>query len=234
MPNIFQRIGDVAFDVMKGVGAGVALINPALGGAIAGGGILLDRLTDWDKKQPGAATAQAMQLAGIQTPGVLPTAQLGQGWIPQSVEQNIPMGSALEWGLGKILGPKTGGVAPSMMAPRPGALPTFPTGQMRGPLAAQVPQQAEFLKQFQLPQSAIRLVPRAPAGYVILYDAAGQPFAILKQIARAFKLWRPKQKPPISVRDWNALKRGARTVNKMKKVVKLAKTVGTRRKSLAF
>lgn len=233
MANIFQRIGDVAFDVMKGAGAVIAPFNPLLGGAIAAGGMALDAATDWEKQAAVAAGVPMIAPTSSPFAGSLTPYKAPSHTLPPAVSRNIPGGGILDWAMGKVLGPSQPVSAPSYMAPRPGAGAPFPTYPTRGPVAAQAPQTAEFLKQFQLPSSSIRLVPRAPAGYVVLYDASGQPFAILKQIARAFKLWRPKQKPPISVRDWNALKRGARTVNKMKRVVKLAKTVGTRRKALS-
>jgi len=38
-------------------------------------------------------------------------------------------------------------------------------------------------------------------------------------------LWKPAKKPPISVRDWSALKRANSTVKKLKKVVRMAENV---------
>ena len=62
------------------------------------------------------------------------------------------------------------------------------------------------------------LAPRAPKGFVICYDEKGDPFALPKKLAMMLKMWRPAKKPPISVGDWQAVKRADRTVSKMKKI----------------
>jgi hypothetical protein len=55
-------------------------------------------------------------------------------------------------------------------------------------------------------------VARPPRGYVtVMY--AGQKLFMLKGCARDLGLWKPRPKPPISTKNWNALKR-ARTAQR--------------------
>lgn len=72
------------------------------------------------------------------------------------------------------------------------------------------------------PQSTTRL--KAPRGYVIVEcpPGSGQKTAMLKPVARALGLWKPRKKPPIKVKDWEALKRADSTIKKLKTVQKRA------------
>ena len=69
-----------------------------------------------------------------------------------------------------------------------------------------------------------RVYYRAPKGYVTV-EWQGKKFFMLKVNAKAAGLWRPNKKPPISVRDWSNLKGANRTVNKLKRVNKMAQNV---------
>lgn len=95
-------------------------------------------------------------------------------------------------------------------------IPRGPGGRMQMPWND--PSVPAFLKQFALDDSFIRPAMRAPKGYVIVRDADGQPYPVLKKVAQQFGLWKPAHKPPISVGDYQALKRADRTVKKMRKI----------------
>lgn len=82
-----------------------------------------------------------------------------------------------------------------------------------------------YLKQFSLDDSFLRQALRAPRGYVVVRDADGRPFALLKAMAKQFKLWHPKPKPPISVRDWHHLRGAGRVIDKLKDMEKTAKKI---------
>jgi hypothetical protein len=84
------------------------------------------------------------------------------------------------------------------------------------------PQVATYLKQFSLDDSYLRVYYRAPRGYVIVRDAQGRPFAVLRQIAKQFKLWRPAAKPPISATDWKNYKRSKQIEKKLIKIARPA------------
>jgi hypothetical protein len=72
---------------------------------------------------------------------------------------------------------------------------------------------------------------RAPAGYVIVTDkSTGQKYAMWKPVARALKLWRPKRKPPISVKDWRALMRADSAIRKIRTAEKRAGIVQRHKK----
>jgi hypothetical protein len=68
-------------------------------------------------------------------------------------------------------------------------------------------------------ESLLRPYYRAPRGYVVVRDTqSGKYIGVRKADARQLGLWRPKPKPPISVRDWHAYKSAIKTEKKIKKV----------------
>lgn len=76
------------------------------------------------------------------------------------------------------------------------------------------------LQPFAISKTNLRVGYRSPIkGYVIRYDSAGDPYAIPKSLARAYLGWKPSKKPPISVGDWEAVKRADRTVKKVRKIM---------------
>jgi len=60
---------------------------------------------------------------------------------------------------------------------------------------------------------------RAPIkGYVIRRDQNGDPYGIPKHLAKKFLGYKSAKKPPISVGEWEAVKRADRTIKKVKKI----------------
>lgn len=102
-------------------------------------------------------------------------------------------------------------------------IPRGPGGAMQLPWKD--PGIPEYLKQFALDDSFLRTGVRAPRGYVVIRDGSGRPFAVLKTVAKAFKLWKAKAKPPISVRDWHHLQGAGKVVNKLQDMEKIAKKI---------
>lgn len=99
-----------------------------------------------------------------------------------------------------------------------GSLPTPASFPGQSPLTAGLPPiiGAGFLKTYL----------RAPKGYVIVRDEVNNvTVGMLKTVAKARGLWKPAKKPPITVRDWNDLKGANRTVNKLKRIGKMAENV---------
>ena len=96
-------------------------------------------------------------------------------------------------------------------------LPSVPgsTGQI-----SQLEQQ--FPDTLALNHPYIRTYYRAPHGYVIVHDpVTRQPvMAVRKSIAKANHLWKPKPKPPISVRDWHCYKRAKVVEKRLAKIAK--------------
>lgn len=84
------------------------------------------------------------------------------------------------------------------------------------------PQVAQYLKQFSLDDSYLKIYYRAPRGYVVVHDAAGRPYAVLRQIARQFGIWKPAAKPPISATDWKRYKRNRQIEKKLIKIARPA------------
>jgi hypothetical protein len=84
------------------------------------------------------------------------------------------------------------------------------------------PRVPEYLKQFALDDAYLKTYVRAPRGYVIVRDASGRPFAVNRQIARQFGIWRPAAKPPISATDWKHYKRNKAIEKKLVKIARPA------------
>lgn len=91
-----------------------------------------------------------------------------------------------------------------------------PGGKLQMPWSD--PRVPEFLKQFSLDDAYLKVYYRAPRGYVVVRDAQGRPFAVMKQIAKQFGLWKPSPKPPISVTDWRCLRRAEAVERKLRKI----------------
>lgn len=139
--------------------------------------------------------------------------------IVKTVAKSTGIG-AVAYGVGNTLFPTGGGS---------GNLPAFPAGNL--PLPGTVPgmgQRSIFrddpnvpanIEQFAIPERELRVYYRAPKGFVVMTDPNGQRFGVPKTIAREYG-WRPAKKPPISVGDWQAVKRADRTTKKMKNIFK--------------
>jgi len=70
-----------------------------------------------------------------------------------------------------------------------------------------------------LDPSVLKTYYRAPKGYVIVRDpASGQVMAVRKAIAKAYHLWKPARKPPISASDWHHYQRNRQLEKKLLKI----------------
>jgi len=113
-----------------------------------------------------------------------------------------------------------------------GGMPALPTGGMpmlpgagapsivgdRG-IFQNDPNIVAALQPWVISKTNLRQYYRSPIkGYVIRYDSNGDPYAIPKTLARQYLGWKPAKKPPISVGEYQALKKADRTVKKMRKV----------------
>jgi len=126
-----------------------------------------------------------------------------------------------------------GGSSPS------GGLPALPGGNMALPAMSGTPmvpaggqavgmgQRSIFrndpnviaaLKPYAISMHNLRTYHRAPKGFVIVKDEKGDPMGLPKQLARAYGLWKPGAKPPISATDWKAFKRAATVSKKLNKI----------------
>lgn len=87
------------------------------------------------------------------------------------------------------------------------------------------PNVIEAVKPWAISKANLKTYYRAPKGFVIVYDSAGDPYALPRKMAMWLKLWKPAHKPPISVGDWQAVKRADRTVKRMKKIFRVTTSV---------
>jgi hypothetical protein len=70
-----------------------------------------------------------------------------------------------------------------------------------------------------LDTSALKTYYRAPRGYVIVRDpGTGAVVAVRKAIARAYHLWKPARKPPISASDWHHYQRNQALEKKLLRI----------------
>lgn len=134
--------------------------------------------------------------------------------VVKSTLKQTALGAAM-YAAGNAITSSGGGGMPALPS---GGMPALPaTMGSRGIFSndANVP---AMLKEWTISKGDLKFYPRAPKGFVICYDEKGDPFAIPKKIAMMLKMWKPAKKPPISVGDWQAVKRADRTVKKMKSI----------------
>lgn len=96
-----------------------------------------------------------------------------------------------------------------------GILPRGPGGSLQMPWND--PNVIAALKPFALDDRYLKVYYRAPKGYVVLRDADGKPFPCLKMAARKAGVWKQGAKAPISIGEWEAVKRADRTVKKIRR-----------------
>lgn len=121
-----------------------------------------------------------------------------------------------------------------------GGLPALPSGAMGGlpvpgmgapatmgdrSIFRNDPNVIEAVKPWAISKANLKTYYRAPKGFVIVYDQAGDPYALPRKMAQWLKLWKPAAKPPISVGDFQALKRADRTAKKVKKILAMTTRV---------
>jgi hypothetical protein len=95
-------------------------------------------------------------------------------------------------------------------------------GQVAGGLSALTSRAGASIQQAMpdvLDTSVLKVFYRAPKGYVIVRDpATGSVVAVRKAIAKAYHLWRPARKPPISASDWHHYQRNQALEKKLLKI----------------
>ncbi len=87
------------------------------------------------------------------------------------------------------------------------------------------PNVVEQLKQYAIAKTYLKQYYRAPTGFVVRYDQAGEPYGIPKKVAQMYGMYKPAKKPPISVRDWNCIQGADRVVKKLKDIDKKVKRI---------
>lgn len=107
---------------------------------------------------------------------------------------------------------------PAGMPGLPGVNAVAPVGMGERSIFRDDPNVVEALKQYAIAERFLKPYYRAPRGAVIVYDQVGKPYGLPKKVARWAGLWKPAKKPPISVGEWESIKKADRTVKKMKKV----------------
>jgi len=116
-----------------------------------------------------------------------------------------------------------GGTSFANFDPNPGILPRGPGGKLAIPFTN--PDVPPHLVPFTLDDQFLRFTLRAPKGYIVARIPGIKPFPLRRDMAIKFNIWRPAKKPPISVTDWESLKRADKVIRKLKVVVKRGQTI---------
>lgn len=125
-----------------------------------------------------------------------------------------------------------GSSLPALPMSAAGGLPALPGTAGANPIVGDRgifqndPNIVAALQPFAISKTNLRQYYRSPIkGFVIRYDSAGDPYAIPKTLARKYLGWKPSKKPPISVGEFQALKRADRTAKKVKKILAMTTRV---------
>lgn len=133
--------------------------------------------------------------------------------IVREVAKQTAIGAAL-YGAGNAVFGGGGSKLPAL----PGGMPGLPDTMGKRGIFRNDANVADMLKDWTISKGDLQTYYRAPPGFVIIRDAVGDHCAIPRKLAIMLKLWKPAKKPPISVGDWQAVKRADRTVKKMKSI----------------
>lgn len=151
---------------------------------------------------------------------------LSLGDLVKGIAGVIPGGGAVAsaiGGISAIRGLLPGGGGNTSSLGRYEVLVPDPVERMIGTMPAQTSQPCPSIPVVMAPVA--RTVMSAPnRSYVIVECPPGSGIkqAMIKPVARALGLWKPRKKPPIKVSDWTALMKADRTIKKLKMVEKRA------------
>lgn len=87
------------------------------------------------------------------------------------------------------------------------------------------PNVPDWMKPAAISKTNLKVCYRAPKGYVIRYDAAGDPYGIPRAMAKQYLGWKPAKKPLLSIRDTNAIRRAGTAIKKLQNAEKMAKKI---------
>jgi len=169
----------------------------------------------------GASLTQA-EAAALRGMGGAPVYEMGMPSANTGVNTGIQQ-TGLFSSIGESLGiTQPAPNVPATLANGGAAVPWWrgPDGKLQMPWND--PRVPQFLQQFSLDDSYLRVYYRAPKGYVIIRDASGKPYAVLRKIAQQFGLWKPSARPPISATEWKHYKANKRIEKKLVKIARPA------------
>lgn len=136
--------------------------------------------------------------------------------------------TAVQVGSSLLGGSKGGGALPALPMPQGAAagLPMIPGANAPATMGSRSifrndPNVVEALKPYAISMHNLKQYYRAPRGFVIVHDQVGDPYALPRKLAQMARLWKPAHKPPISVGEWQSIKKADRTVKKMKKIFRM-------------
>lgn len=167
-----------------------------------------------------AMAGSGLARLGVKTPSAVRS--LANVPIIKTVAKALPYG-ATAYAAGDMLFNKGGGGGLPALPGLPG-LPSAP-GMGDRSIFRNDPNVVEALKPYAISAHNLKTYYRAPKGFVIVHDQNGDPYGLPKKVAQWAGLWKPGHKPPISVGDYQALKKADRTVRKFRKIFSIAARV---------
>lgn len=125
-----------------------------------------------------------------------------------------------------LLGGGGGGGGGGMPALPSGGFPALPGTAGSSPVVGNRgwlqndPNIAAALEPWAISRANLKTAYRSPIkGYVVVYDKNGDPYALPKFLAKKYAGYKESKKPPISVGDWEAVKRADRTIKSVRKIM---------------
>jgi len=171
------------------------------------------------RKSAGAVASTARTVGKIPGVGLIP----GVG-----TALSVVGAASTAVGIARSLTSGGGGSLPPLpalpTASQSAALPMAP-GMGNRSIFRNDPNVVDALKPYAIPMRDLRQYYRAPKGFVVMRDAAGDSYGIPKNIAKAYLGWKPAKKPLLSIRDTNAIKHAGSAIKKLQNAEKMAKKI---------
>jgi len=208
--GLFGSIWKGIKGVAKAVGSVVKFVvkNPITTTALAviPGGGLISKIGGF----AGKITSKAAPFAGLGIGGWAAAKGLGALGITTAGAPALPSGGG---------GPLTVGPG-TATSPTGGWGPRGPGNKMQWPW--QDPNVQAGLKPWALDDSFLKIMYRAPRGYVVVHDENGKPYPLQKWAAKKVGWWREPRKPPISAGEWHQYQTAIRVEKKLAKIARRA------------
>jgi hypothetical protein len=122
-------------------------------------------------------------------------------------------------GVSSLLGGGSAGPGPSNVGPMGPGVPAIP-GMGKRSIFRDDPNVHAQLKQYAIAERFLKTYYRAPKGAVMLKDEVGKPYALPKNIAKMYGMWKAAKKPPISVTAWTAFQHSKHVMKQLASIHK--------------
>ena len=122
-------------------------------------------------------------------------------------------------GVSGLLGGGSSTAAAPLMSPAGAGVPMI-AGMGKRSIFRDDPNVHAQLKQYAIAERFLKTYYRAPKGAVMLKDEVGKPYALPKNVAKMYGMWKPAKKPPISVTAWTAFQHSKHVMKQLASIHK--------------